>query len=113
MGDAPPPPPTSPKEKKKDKPEKLPPPDPNSSDEVTKEGFLIKQGGSIKTWKRRWFILKGSNLFYYKAPAVSSCSSRLTPFLNGCWLWFLTVCCCCCKPAVGETQGLDLDATTR
>lgn len=27
---------------------------------------MTKQGGSIKTWKRRWFVLKGSNLYYFK-----------------------------------------------
>jgi len=31
-----------------------------------KEGFLTKQGGSIKTWKRRWFALKGKKLVYFK-----------------------------------------------
>lgn len=32
-----------------------------------KEGFLTKQGGSIKTWKRRWFVLKNKKLVYFKS----------------------------------------------
>ena len=31
-----------------------------------KDGFLTKQGGAIKTWKRRWFVLKGNKLWYFK-----------------------------------------------
>eukprot|EP00727_Mastigamoeba_balamuthi_P009613 m51a1_g5274 hypothetical protein (494) ;mRNA; r:153597-156304 len=31
-----------------------------------KEGWATKQGGSIKTWKKRWFILKGNRLWYFK-----------------------------------------------
>lgn len=31
-----------------------------------KEGFCTKQGGSIKTWKKRWFVLKGNKLWYFK-----------------------------------------------
>jgi len=32
------------------------------------DGYLTKQGGSIKTWKRRYFILKEKTLYYYKNP---------------------------------------------
>jgi len=31
-----------------------------------KEGFLKKQGHVVKNWKTRWFILKNTNLFYFK-----------------------------------------------
>ncbi|UYV77460.1 CYTH1 [Cordylochernes scorpioides] len=31
-----------------------------------KEGWLWKQGGRYKSWKRRWFILKDNCLYYFK-----------------------------------------------
>jgi len=31
-----------------------------------KDGFLTKQGGTIKTWHERWFVLKGKKLVYFK-----------------------------------------------
>lgn len=34
------------------------------------EGWLNKQGDKYKTWNRRWFVLKGPNLFYFKSPKV-------------------------------------------
>lgn len=34
------------------------------------EGWLHKQGDKYKTWNRRWFVLKGPNLFYFKSPKV-------------------------------------------
>eukprot|EP01104_Vermistella_antarctica_P011392 TRINITY_DN3174_c0_g1_i2.p1 TRINITY_DN3174_c0_g1~~TRINITY_DN3174_c0_g1_i2.p1 ORF type:complete len:1492 (-),score=397.22 TRINITY_DN3174_c0_g1_i2:2283-6758(-) len=33
-----------------------------------KEGFLFKQGMQVKSWKRRWFRLRGNLLLYYKTP---------------------------------------------
>lgn len=40
---------------------------------LEKSGYLLKMGGKVKTWKRRWFVLKGGELLYYKSP-VSKCS---------------------------------------
>eukprot|EP01098_Paradermamoeba_levis_P007136 TRINITY_DN2960_c0_g1_i1.p1 TRINITY_DN2960_c0_g1~~TRINITY_DN2960_c0_g1_i1.p1 ORF type:complete len:251 (+),score=80.62 TRINITY_DN2960_c0_g1_i1:39-755(+) len=31
-----------------------------------KKGYLIKQGGKIKTWKRRWFLVSDHCLFYFR-----------------------------------------------
>ena len=35
-----------------------------------KEGWLWKQGGRYKTWKRRWFILNDGCLYYFELTAV-------------------------------------------
>ncbi|KAB1282508.1 Rho GTPase-activating protein 24 [Camelus dromedarius] len=33
---------------------------------ATKCGWLRKQGGFVKTWHTRWFVLKGDQLYYFK-----------------------------------------------
>ena len=33
---------------------------------LTKEGWLTKQGGMIKSWKKRWFMIDGSLVRYFK-----------------------------------------------
>lgn len=38
----------------------------NYSEFPHKEGFLVKQGIVVKNWKKRWFKLSGTLLFYYK-----------------------------------------------
>lgn len=40
-------------------------------------GWLTKQGDYIKTWRRRWFILKQGKLLWFKDPA--SVSRRSSP----------------------------------
>jgi cytohesin len=34
-----------------------------------KKGWLDKQGGKVKTWKRRWFVLNGNCLYYFEFTA--------------------------------------------
>jgi len=31
-----------------------------------RQGFLVKEGGKIKTWRKRWCVLKAGSLFYHK-----------------------------------------------
>lgn len=42
---------------------------------IVKEGVLSKQGGQIKTWKQRWFVLRGHQLYYYQKAADKVCVS--------------------------------------
>ena len=34
------------------------------------QGWLGKEGGSIKTWKKRWCVLEKGTLYYFKSPDV-------------------------------------------
>merc|ERR1712000_116233 len=38
----------------------------NSVSQATHKGFLTKQGGRIKTWKTRYFVVSDSCLYYFK-----------------------------------------------
>lgn len=38
--------------------------------------------GKVKTWKRRWFVLKGGELLYYKSPVSGKCLLFRTEFLK-------------------------------
>lgn len=35
-------------------------------------GWLTKRGGIVKNWKRRWFVLRGNYLYYYKSKDVKN-----------------------------------------
>ncbi|KAM5273626.1 pleckstrin homology domain-containing family H member 1 [Ctenodactylus gundi] len=36
---------------------------------LEKSGYLLKMGSRVKTWKRRWFVLKQGQIMYYKSPS--------------------------------------------
>ncbi|KNC56093.1 uncharacterized protein AMSG_02106 [Thecamonas trahens ATCC 50062] len=40
------------------------------TDEVIRQGWLLKQGNRIKTWKKRWMVLNRAFLLYFKSAAV-------------------------------------------
>lgn len=44
-----------------------------------KKGWMTKQGGQIKTWKRRWFVLDNNCLYYFKTPQARNDFNYLTP----------------------------------
>ncbi len=37
---------------------------------VHKQGFLVKQGGRVKNWRKRLFVLNTDGLSYYKTEQV-------------------------------------------
>lgn len=45
---------------------------------TNKSGWVTKQGGSVKTWKKRWMVLSGATLSYYVHPNDSVPKGTLT-----------------------------------
>lgn len=37
---------------------------------LERRGWVVKRGDKIKTWKKRWCILKDQYLLYFKSPDV-------------------------------------------
>ncbi len=40
---------------------------------LEKSGYLTKLGGKIKSWKRRYFVLKNGTLSYWKSQVKFDC----------------------------------------
>ena len=57
-----------------------------------KSGYLSKLGGKVKTWKKRWFVLRSGELFYYK--------SQVHVWALDLFIQYLKRCTCLAKPAV-------------
>lgn len=53
------------------------------------EGWLHKQGCKYKKWNKRWFVLKGPNLFYFKSPKVKNTHTKTKTFHQHNFLIFL------------------------
>jgi cytohesin len=41
-----------------------------SDSTIIKEGWLWKQGGRVRNWKRRWFVITDGCLFYFETRTV-------------------------------------------
>jgi hypothetical protein len=51
---------------------------------LVRQGWLFKQGHKFKNWRRRWFVLLGFKLLYYKkAPATLPSAALATPPVEG------------------------------
>lgn len=45
---------------------------PPLQESLEKSGYLLKMGSRVKTWKRRWFVLRQGQILYYKSPVRPS-----------------------------------------
>nr|XP_036859221.1 pleckstrin homology domain-containing family H member 1 isoform X1 [Manis javanica] len=41
----------------------------SGGESLEKSGYLLKMGSRVKTWKRRWFVLRQGQIMYYKSPS--------------------------------------------
>jgi len=49
-------------------------------------GWLMKQGEFIKTWRRRWFILKQGKIFWFKTDEVGPVRKHFPASLLRVWM---------------------------
>ncbi|XP_077178626.1 pleckstrin homology domain-containing family H member 1 isoform X3 [Paroedura picta] len=52
------------------------------SEPMEKSGYLLKVSNQVKTWKRRWFVLRNGQLMYYKSPSDIICKPQGLVELN-------------------------------
>ncbi|XP_053130423.1 pleckstrin homology domain-containing family H member 1 isoform X2 [Hemicordylus capensis] len=52
------------------------------SESLEKSGYLLKISSRMKTWKRRWFVLKNGQIMYYKSPSDIICKPQGQVELN-------------------------------
>eukprot|EP00736_Rhodelphis_marinus_P000260 Rmarinus@m.22836 len=45
---------------------------PSPPGKIVKSGWLTKQGGIVRNWKERWFVLTDTHLHYYKDKEASA-----------------------------------------
>lgn len=64
-----------------------------SNDELEKSGYLTKLSGKLKTWRKRWFVLKNGTLSYWKSQVIDTLPTISNPTaVNFCqlpnyWIW--------------------------
>lgn len=39
---------------------------------LERSGYLTKLSGKLKTWRKRWFVLKDGELMYWKSKVISN-----------------------------------------
>lgn len=55
------------------------------------EGWLQKEGRFVKSWKRRYFVLKGNKLLYYKNEQKADSELKGSMDIDGCEVRFLAI----------------------
>ena len=50
-----------------------------NKESLEKQGYLTKLGGKLKTWRKRWFVLKNGVIMYWKSQVREyGCRCRIT-----------------------------------